>query len=101
MAWNAAVNLAALGQDISFGFLGEPAGYDINQQLMKKILDRLEEQHAHLQEILMLTNIPPKTDKSESPFLEGLKHIIDLEDSSRKSQAEVDELFEDFDSFDL
>ena len=34
MAWNAAVNLAALGQDISFGFLGEPAGYDINQQLI-------------------------------------------------------------------
>ena len=31
----------------------------------------------------------------------GLKHIIDLEDSSRKSQAEVDELFDDFDSFDL
>lgn len=74
---------------------------DINQQLLKKILDRLEEQHAHLQEILMLTNIQPKTDKSESAFLEGLKHIIDLEDSSLKSQAEVDELFDDFDAFDL
>lgn len=74
---------------------------DINQQLMKKILDRLEEQHAHLQEILMLTNILPRTDKKQSAFREGLKHIIDLEDSNRKSQAEVDELFDDFDAFDL
>lgn len=34
LAWNAAQNLAALGQDISYEFLGEPAGYDINQQLI-------------------------------------------------------------------
>jgi len=34
LAWNAAQNLAALGQNISFSFLGEPAGYDINQQLI-------------------------------------------------------------------
>jgi general L-amino acid transport system permease protein len=32
MAWNAAQNLAALGQNISYGFLGEQAGYDINQK---------------------------------------------------------------------
>lgn len=31
---NAITNLAALGQDIDFGFLGQPAGYDINQQLI-------------------------------------------------------------------
>ncbi len=34
-AWlisNAVSNLADLGQDISYGFLGQPAGYDINQQ---------------------------------------------------------------------
>ncbi|MEM1130336.1 MAG: ABC transporter permease subunit [Pseudomonadota bacterium] len=31
---NAVANLAAQGQDISFGFLGEPASYDINQRLI-------------------------------------------------------------------
>ncbi|PWR02010.1 amino acid ABC transporter permease [Meridianimarinicoccus roseus] len=34
MAWNATQNLAALGQNISYGFLGEQAGYDINQKLI-------------------------------------------------------------------
>ncbi|OSP55161.1 amino acid ABC transporter permease [Pseudoruegeria sp. SK021] len=34
MIWNAVQNLAALGQDISFGFLGGQAGYDINQKLI-------------------------------------------------------------------
>ena len=34
MAWNAAVNLAAQGQNISYGFLGDQAGYDINQKLI-------------------------------------------------------------------
>ena len=34
LASNAVANLAALGQDISFEFLGQPAGYDINQQLI-------------------------------------------------------------------
>ncbi|QIE41352.1 amino acid ABC transporter permease [Meridianimarinicoccus aquatilis] len=34
MAWNATQNLAALGQNISYGFLGEGAGYDINQKLI-------------------------------------------------------------------
>lgn len=34
MAWNAAQNLAALGQNLSYGFLGEGAGYDINQKLI-------------------------------------------------------------------
>lgn len=36
-AWlinNAAVNLAALGKPLSFGFLGSSAGYDINQKLI-------------------------------------------------------------------
>ena len=33
MGWNAVQNLAALGQNISYGFLGEQAGYDINQKL--------------------------------------------------------------------
>ena len=31
---NTVTNLAALGKDISFGFLGTTAGYDINQQLI-------------------------------------------------------------------
>ncbi|WP_193139687.1 MULTISPECIES: amino acid ABC transporter permease [unclassified Meridianimarinicoccus] len=34
LIWNATQNLAALGQDISYKFLGEQAGYDINQQLI-------------------------------------------------------------------
>ncbi|WP_172330281.1 amino acid ABC transporter permease [Mangrovicoccus sp. HB161399] len=32
---NVASNLAALGKPIDFGFLGEPANYDINQMLIK------------------------------------------------------------------
>lgn len=38
IAWllsNAAQNLAALGKPLSFGFLFEPAGYDINQQIIE------------------------------------------------------------------
>ncbi|MBZ0128847.1 MAG: ABC transporter permease subunit [Rhodobacteraceae bacterium] len=38
IAWllsNAAQNLAALGKPLSFGFLFEPSGYDINQQLIE------------------------------------------------------------------
>lgn len=31
---NTVQNLAALGKDFSFGFLGQPAGYDINQRLI-------------------------------------------------------------------
>jgi general L-amino acid transport system permease protein len=34
LASNAVSNLAALGQDISYGFLGQQAGYDINQRLI-------------------------------------------------------------------
>ncbi|MCP5088150.1 MAG: amino acid ABC transporter permease, partial [Rhodobacteraceae bacterium] len=32
---NAATNLAALGKPLGFGFLGEAAGYDINQRLIE------------------------------------------------------------------
>jgi len=32
LGWNLVRNLADLGQDISYAFLGEPAGYDINQR---------------------------------------------------------------------
>lgn len=38
VAWllnNAAENLAALGKPLSFGFLSQPAGYDINQKLVE------------------------------------------------------------------
>ena len=38
VAWllsNAASNLAALGKPLSFGFLSQPAGYDINQKLIE------------------------------------------------------------------
>ena len=38
MAWlvnNTIQNLAALGKDFNFGFLNNPAGYDINQQLIE------------------------------------------------------------------
>ncbi|MHA1548875.1 MAG: amino acid ABC transporter permease [Alphaproteobacteria bacterium] len=31
---NAAINLNALGKDLGFGFLADPAGYDINQRLI-------------------------------------------------------------------
>lgn len=34
MVSNAVANLAALGQDINFGFLSDQAGYDINQQII-------------------------------------------------------------------
>lgn len=34
MVSNAIANLAAQGKDINFGFLGDPAGYDINQQII-------------------------------------------------------------------
>ncbi len=33
--WNTAQNLADLGKQPSFGFLNEPAGYDINQRLIE------------------------------------------------------------------
>jgi len=32
---NAASNLAALGKPLGFGFLSQPAGYDINQKLIE------------------------------------------------------------------
>lgn len=32
---NTVINLANLGKDIDFGFLGNPAGYDINQRLIE------------------------------------------------------------------
>ena len=35
LGWNLLQNLAAAGLDISYGFLGEPAGYDINQRLIE------------------------------------------------------------------
>lgn len=34
MIWNAIQNLAALGQDIDFSFLGQPASYEIDQKLI-------------------------------------------------------------------
>jgi len=34
LGWNLVQNLAAAGLDISYQFLGEPAGYDINQTLI-------------------------------------------------------------------
>ncbi|MSU91615.1 ABC transporter permease subunit [Rhodobacteraceae bacterium 2CG4] len=34
LLWNVVQNLAAQGKDFSFGFLGQRAGYDINQQLI-------------------------------------------------------------------
>ncbi len=35
LGWNAVQNLAALGQDISFAFLGQPAGYDVRNPLIE------------------------------------------------------------------
>ena len=35
LVWNTIQNLAALGKDFNFGFLGERAGYDINQRLIE------------------------------------------------------------------
>ena len=34
LGWNLVQNLAAAGLNISYDFLGEPAGYDINQTLI-------------------------------------------------------------------
>lgn len=34
LGWNAVQNLAALGQDIDFSFLGQPASYEIDQKLI-------------------------------------------------------------------
>lgn len=35
LGWNLVQNLAAAGLNISYAFLGEPAGYDINQRLIE------------------------------------------------------------------
>ncbi|MDA7430410.1 ABC transporter permease subunit [Primorskyibacter aestuariivivens] len=35
LGWNLVQNLAAAGLNLSYGFLGEPAGYDINQTLIE------------------------------------------------------------------
>ncbi len=35
LGWNLVQNLAERGQDISYRFLGEPAGYDINQSVIE------------------------------------------------------------------
>ena len=35
LGWNLVQNLAERGQDISYRFLGEPAGYDINQSVIQ------------------------------------------------------------------
>ncbi len=43
LGWNLVRNLADLGQDISFRFLGDPAGYDINQRPIS-----YENQDSHL-----------------------------------------------------
>ena len=40
---NTASNLADLGKEPSFGFLGEPAGYDINQRLLE-----YDNQNSHM-----------------------------------------------------
>lgn len=71
---------------------------DINKQLMVKIVDRLNQQYEHLQLMLTLLNNDAGLDKKDSAFLDGLKHIIDLDHSSAlQSQDMIDEFFTDFD----
>ena len=69
---------------------------DINRQLMERITNRLDKLHSHLLDTQPWLKNHQKIEKKDSEFLESLKHIIDLEDSSRKSQQEIDDLFEDF-----
>ncbi len=83
-------------QDNSFSILTSLEFEDANRQLMGKIIQRLEEQNAHLLEVLpLIKNVQP-LDKNDSVFLKGLKHIIDLEHTSRQSQDMIDDFFEDF-----
>ena len=48
LGWNLLQNLAAAGLDISYGFLGEPAGYDINQRLIE-----YDSQSTHLRDSIV------------------------------------------------
>ncbi len=72
---------------------------DINKQLMVKIIDRLNQTYEHLQLMLTLLNNDSHLNQNDSAFLDGLKHIIDLDNSSElQSQDMIDEFFTDFEN---
>lgn len=83
-------------QDNSFSILTSLEFEDANRQLMEKIIQRLEDQLAHSQNILALFKKTLVLHQNDSVFLQGLKHIIDLENTSRQSQDMIDDYFEDF-----
>jgi Txe/YoeB family toxin of Txe-Axe toxin-antitoxin module len=69
---------------------------DINRQLMEKITNRLDMLYSNLLDSLVHIKTETLLERKDSVFLEGLKHIIDLDNSSRQSQEEIDDLFEEF-----
>ncbi|MCP5048872.1 MAG: hypothetical protein GY940_17000 [bacterium] len=85
-------------QNNSFSILTALEFDDINQQLMGKIMTRLDEANLHLIHVLSKLKLELNFAKEESKFLENLKHIIDLEDNTRQSQDMIDDFFEDFDT---
>lgn len=91
-------NLLSSIQDNSFSILTSLEFEDANRQLMEKIILRLEDQLIATEEILTLLKKSVSLNKNDSTFLKGLKHIIDLESSTRQSQDMIDDYFEDFGS---
>lgn len=69
---------------------------DINQQLMQKILTRLEVLYTNLFELLGSLNVQVPIAREDSAFLDALKHIIDIDGSDRQDQNAIDDLFEAF-----
>ncbi len=69
---------------------------DINRQLMEKITHRLDILYGNLLDSMIQLKVDTLMERKDSNFLEGLKHIIDLDNSSRQSQEEIDDLFEEF-----
>jgi hypothetical protein len=82
-------------QDYCFSVITSLEFEDINRQVMGKILARLNEMYENILKILLMLKIKDRIEK-DSSFLEGLKHIIDIEGAKRQSQDMIDEIFEDF-----
>lgn len=83
-------------QDKCFSIITAVEFDDINRQLMAKILSRLDQLSVNLKDNLASLNRYQPLPPGESPFLEDLKHIIDLDGTKRETQESVDELFETF-----
>ena len=83
-------------QDHCFSVITALEFEDINRQVMEKILIRLNQLYDNLLKILLMLKLKDRIEKGDSTFLDGLKHIIDLEGAKRQSQEMIDELFDDF-----